>query len=791
MNAEYNPEDSEIIGTFDPSQYGVEEEIQEYDPTQSEIIGEATYLDELKSASRKISEKASGYAQKALDPGNLIRKIKENPDLQRAAYQIPGGVAKALTFPLDLWQMSGLLDQDELENLRKVHFREKGYALDEESLMQAQETAQATVPTQENIEELIEEKTGIQLTPKTRTDRLLRLFGSTAGFKPGSIGKKLVSGGTGAGISQGLVELGIPEQAADLVGMGVALSGIPEKMIPKTVKEMTGKVVDKGVGGFKSGIQRTGKAVEKFEESALEGFKRLSPEELEAKAISGDGPSPDLPPTSYETAGELLEIGKGKDIAAQEALKAQQPPESLGGIRPEATTERGAPLERGRVTRGAEDSGIRPIAQRPTRANLKDRVLYEIFPWDTPNTARVGEVLKNQLMSHDHRAYRNVNERYAISRVANEGVNQIHAQLVDEIIELTSDIREIPQPSGVQNQLLQAADEILDSLVVRMEDGTITGYREISNQVLIDQIQSLRQRIDFDFAHGQPKNIFRPLIREIQDSVVRVAQQSGNAQAANALLDANAAYREWTTTYNNKYINPYRDLSNRDFSKLYKSFNEIDNFVVIRDIIGNTAEGMEVIGVAQRDIAEKALKPYLEKPRNIDRSSFDRTLRELEITHAPSQIQSIRNEFRDRRVRKIKPSKDISKELQALEKFSKMTPENIQKKMDSRSGIQELTEQFTRPKEKKIFEQFKQEKIQEILRGGKVKAKYTGEDLQKVLNDRKNYNLMEELTSPEDTAKLLELSEEIGDRFFTLENAKDFGTKLMKWKFFRWLLLRS
>lgn len=769
MSSTFNIDDTEVIAELPPQNIEAQEQSDTFDISQAPELQPETFLEKLSGA----HDQTMGLVKNVLDPAGISEAAIGYPDKPRAAYQIPAGLAKVATFPLDLWQMSGRLHEDEIEDLRRIHMREKGTPLDEESLMKAQEQAQATVPTQENIEGFIEEKTGLPLTPKTRTERLIRMSSNIAAFKPGTVGSKLTGAGTGAAVSQGLVEIGVPEEVADFVAFGVGLAGLPEKVLSKVPK------------------------VE------LPSFKSESPKALEARALAegrGGGPPPDLPPSSFGPAGELQQALEAQEATSQQALKAKQPKDPVAGIRPEAASRRAEPLAEGRVTQGESDLGIRPTPQTPTpsRANLKERVSDRVNPNEIYNTTEAGRALKNQIMELDNSAYTNVNELYDVSRELNSGVNQIHAELADQIIDLTADIRRIPNPSGVQNQLLRSSEDILNSLIARSEDGTITGYRRISNQTLIDQVQSLRQKVDFDFAHGNPKNIFRPLINDIQESVVRVAQQTGNAEAANALLDANQAYREWTTTYNNDYVNPYRDLSNRDYSKLYKRNTNTDNFNVVRDIIEDTPRGQEIIGATQRDIADKAMKKYTDNPRNIDRTEFNKDLRELESTLNPNQIEGIRDEFSNaqrrfpRDVRQIKAPESISKELKAMEVFTGKDPESILSEMNTRSGIRRIEERMTTPKEKKVFEKVKQQKIRDIFREGKVKADYSGEDIQRVLNKTKNYELIEELTSPEIAKDLLESAEKMANKKFTKENLVKFGkessNRLIKYKVLKLLL---
>src|SRR3990167_10884383 len=105
-------------------------------------------------------------------------------------------------------------------------------------------------------------------------------------------------------------------------------------------------------------------------------------------------------------------------------------------------------------------------------------------------------------MNLDEDVYRGVNELYRISREANQGVVEIHPQLVQRLANRVSELEAIPEPSDVQRRVIRASNNVIDALAQRGDEGVITGYTPVNNQILIDQIQALRQIIDYDFAHG-------------------------------------------------------------------------------------------------------------------------------------------------------------------------------------------------------------------------------------------------------------------------------------------------
>ena len=397
-------------------------------------------------------------------------------------------------------------------------------------------------------------------------------------------------------------------------------------------------------------------------------------------------------------------------------------------------------------------------------------------------------------MTADEAAYQEVGNLYDVSRELNSTVNTIHPEMVQNLLNMAEEIRSIPRPSGVQNQLLRALDDIIAETAT-IEDGIVNGYRPINNQRLIDQVQSLRQVVDFDFAHGQPKNIFRPAIREIQSSVIREAQSSGNAPAAEALQEANAAYREWTTTFNNDYINPYRDISNRSYSKLYDKIKSSDDFVVVRDIIGDTAQGREILGAAQRDIVEKAVKPFIDNPRNISQRALDKTIRELEPVLNPGQIEGIREEITTaqrvfpKKIRVMQMPEKVPIDIKAIQKYTGKTPESIEAMGNTRSGIRELKKDLSSTSRgRDLFDKFSDKRIEDILREGKVKADYSGKDLARVMNNKKNFELISELTSPELANELLKDATKLGNKIITSENLKKIGAKAIQYKILKGIL---
>jgi len=461
----------------------------------------------------------------------------------------------------------------------------------------------------------------------------------------------------------------------------------------------------------------------------------------------------------------------------------------------------------GRVTEGGEDIGIKPTPNPRIRASSTDanleKMLDNVNPNEIGNKRKAGINLKNTVMESDNAAYQTVNDLYTRSRELNSNINTPHMKLANQLQGRLTELKRIPRPSSVQRNLINALEDIVGELAV-VEDGAIVGYRDINNQVLIDQIQSLRQTVDFDFEHGSPKGIFRPTINDIQESVYNVASESGNKAASDALREANTAYREWTTKYNNDYVNPYRDRSNQSYEQLLDKNLKSDHFNVVNNLVGETPQGSQILGATQREIVENKLKDFVKEPNLVRSRSFRKAMTELESVLTPKQMSAVRAEMeaqvperfsRKATANKFKPmdtAKEIEKantNIKAAAKYSNKTVAEIRKLSGTPEGIAQLkTDLAKTPNGEAIFEDLAKRKINSILSEGKIKAEFKGKDLYKVLNNEDNYALIEALTSPEDASMALDIAEKLANKKFTLENLSKISKSAAKYKLIHFLL---
>jgi len=470
-------------------------------------------------------------------------------------------------------------------------------------------------------------------------------------------------------------------------------------------------------------------------------FKSVLPSaqaaQVEAKILGGQS----APKSGYNTAEEAL--GKLKNSEQAKVNPTPRLQAELPSTRQQ--TPQGKELA---VSKDGKDVGIRPKDTTPP-TEVSEKV-GNIFSKDKfYNTTEGGQSVVQQVRKADKESYQKVNDLYKKSEEANEAIQTVHPELVDQLVAKVAEIEKIPHPSGPQNQLKSALQDIIKNLAEVDAEAGITGYKPISNQTLIKQVQSLRQKLDFDFTHGNPKGIFKPTIRDISNSIEKAAEASGDTKAINSLKEANKGYSEWSQTFDNQYIRPLRDQGNLNFPKMFKDMLDIGETNLVRNILKTSKEGVALEGKLTRELVDKNLKKYFDDPRKANAKDFNTSLRELEAVITPEQSTAIKSEFEQARKsalagRKVTYSPIEKKTAKYLDK----QPEYIQSKMNSRTGIKELREDLG-TQHKSDFNELATQKMRSMLREGNIEKEFTGNDLYKVLNDEKNFEIFSEIIGEE------------------------------------------
>ena len=223
-----------------------------------------------KSRALQVNEaKTSDWRSRAI-PSEIVPD-EEGIDAyaKRAAMQIPLGYAAKFTYPADIASLAAqgatreaLEESEAMQEARQLFPQDFPAPLSEQEKQKYIQGTAQMFPTQANVERFVEEKTGLPLQAKTKAQKLLRLGGEAASFRPGDLAQKAKAGVIAPVISGGLQVAGVPEEVANVAGL--VGSNVSLKKTQET---------------FPSGLQKPRAA-----ESKLTKFASV-PEELKARRI--------------------------------------------------------------------------------------------------------------------------------------------------------------------------------------------------------------------------------------------------------------------------------------------------------------------------------------------------------------------------------------------------------------------------------------------------------------------------------------------------------------------------
>ena len=568
-----------------------------------------------------------------------------------------------------------------------------------------------SLPTQQNLERVIEEKTGLPLEPKNKAQSLLRLGSEAASFRTGSIAEKGKAALTAPTASAALQELGVPEGLADFLGLGLSQLSLKK---PKEAPSFEQRLAsDVGKPPLESEFER-GSNLQK----------------------------------------SLNEIPS--DISAQKPILPQGLPKSQSDL----SSKNIKPRQNNVFL----DVQLRPVGQEKS-PSIENRVGRIFSPEKAYNSHEGGYLVKNALTQASDRAYQQVNNLYSRSRELNQGIESIQPNLANVLLEQEASISRIPDPSNTQRSLRTSINNILDSLVTRDPNGRVSGYRPIDNQVLIDQLQSLRQKTDLDFSHGEARNIFRPSINAIQDAVVETARQA-NPEAARVFNEARRARAQWADIYDNDFVSKIRDPSNESYEKIFKSEMNADNFNQSLRGLEATEEGQRISKAIVRQMVEEKLDPLLKKGRKASKEELDSAIRELESVITPEQAREVKRTIETHGLRRKgslseqQKAAPISKEEATVSKYLKMSPEKLSQKADSISGLREIGKELKKAKNgEEVFSKFKEDKGLNAIYEGRITPSGKVENIQKMLNDVDKRAYLEETLGKEKVFRLEKIVE--------------------------------
>lgn len=686
-------------------------------------------------------------------------------DFAHRLYQVAGGFIKShpLSWGMDLAKVLGGADISDLNDiLMKMPPEEQEEY--EKKYMGASQQILENLPSQELGEQLADKYLGTRFQPEDQLDKSLRLGGLAYGAGT-QMGGTTAQNATNASLSpvfSGLLqEMGVNEGIAEalaLPGPHIARLGISA-----------------GKEGAKKGIEAVKKALPGTKAAQLEG--QMIPANL-----------PKLPLRTAEEALKELQLAHGakSEIPTKIRVPGEKPP-----------------------TKGYEEGfkqrfkvGGEPVEMTPNTPpkkivsaddlNQRNASIFSKEKFKNPTEGGIGAVQEIRVL--DDAAYAKVNDAYTLSRDLNKQIAETQPELLKKLNETIDHIDTIPHPSSIQENLRKTAKDIKSQLIAQDVEG-VEKLVPINNQTLIDQIQSIRQIVDYDFEHGGAKGIFKPVLKELQDSVVRAGEKSGNTVATAANREARKLYRDWAEKFDNDYVRPFRDKSNFDYEKLYTSSQKTDNFNQVFDVLNESPRGKEILNGIKADAVENKFSSFSKDPAKMSIREFNQALRDVEALKGvtESQVNKIKQNFIEARQNINKPVKKVEAKIaepsyteKVASKYLEMKDaEVLQKKANTPLGIRDLKKDFLDPKRgrveqgQKLYDTISKQNMRNRLYEGDITKKSTGSDIARVLKKEKNYEYFSEILGQKEVDEFIRVAEEIGKKEMRADAVSKYAKKAL------------
>jgi len=511
-----------------------------------------------------------------------------------------------------------------------------------------------------------------------------------------------------------------------------------------------------------------------------------------------------LKQVAAEHESEIAEIQKQNQIAQQEFEQQKRDYDQM-------IARQNAVAESIRLKPGEEELPYRPAPSTAENPSLENGIGNVISKNEITNTTNAGKANIEAVRANDAMDYKNVNDLYKKSDQLNSKINIEPTNLVVDLIQKRNELTKISKLDPIQEQKLSFINAILKDIAEFGPEGSVIGFKPINSHVLQEQAKAIRYFMDFNFEHGNPRGILTPIVDDIENAIEFAANVSGKPEAVEAHKAAKAAYRKWASEYANDYINPYRSKENFDYSKIFRSSLDVDEFNMLNKVLNKSNAGQQLANSTRRALVEKHLGKYLENPHTANPKEFETTLKELRAVITGEEESAIREQFNQARktppvkqptaskpkelpsakipinIPKGKQSGEITEvkipikkeitatpEMKIASKQMNMTPEEAMRLSDSPSGLKKLKNGV----QKDVFEKIGKQKIREILYEGKIQKEFTGKELYNTINKGDNYAILSEILGESQTEDLLQAAKQIHDKRATVESIQKYAKKV-------------
>lgn len=522
--------------------------------------------------------------------------------------------------------------------------------------------------------------------------------------------------------------------------------------------------------------------------------------------IPGGIAPPEPPGGGFPGIGDQTPIGSNSFELAENALQKLQAPESIRpqgiSVSPKGNQSEGKSLK-GRV----ED--VTTLKERPEGVNVKipetpkeakpltgrakvaeQNATSHISDTKFESPKKGGVNLATKVKNEAKLQKEPVTKKYKVAEKVYENQQDTFPKLIVEIDETLGRL-------GESAKLNTSEKAVYDQLTALKGLISVNGDMvDVPLSRLIRTADSMSGLANYEVAYNGPKDILKKFVKSINNEVIDSLNRKG--LNANAMKEADKAYSVWANKFLNDEISPFLERRIKDPESLYKqATSDVGKFRALRAAFGE--KGIESINKLERQIADNILTPYYKNIEKVGSAKFNEDIKALEgiigkekANRAknilekeksrpkpsvspeqagkgskrkiePSRITSatqnnvpnkaakgIRPQAEKRPITSLRKERVTSATQEKASQYLNKDPEDIQKALDSVSGIRRLRKDLAAKGHPELFDKLAEEKGLEIIRGGiTTPEKITGEVLYDSLKNQKNYEILTELFGKE------------------------------------------
>lgn len=302
---------------------------------------------------------------------------------------------------------------------------------------------------------------------------------------------------------------------------------------------------------------------------------------------------------------------------------------------------------------GSEFSALGKSIKEGFLGKSLSKTVPEIFTTkELPNTTNSGIALEEAIHTNDATAYKPLDKLYRTSEKLNAAYEQTHAPLMQKLVNKVQEWEKIPAPSAPLQRAINDAKKMISELG-ESYNGNIVGYRPISNQNLIQQVQEWRKAADFEYPHGSDTGAIKSLISDVTTAIDDTAKSlSSTPQGRKAVASwdkAKSAYSKWAEIFRNPVVDKWRKLTDKAYSKNYLSSLNLDDIRQLTPALELSADGQAQLQILKRRMAEKLLKEYFDLGGKFKKGEISEILSELESIYTQEEIKALKTAFEESR----------------------------------------------------------------------------------------------------------------------------------------------